>query len=169
REAARFEFLRIDLDLVFADQSADAGDFRHARHRLQGRPDVPVLNRAQAAKIESFALHRVPEDLSRGAGVRGQPWHCPLGQVLGRPLQRVAHSSPACLPAAPGSEQNAATDDCPAAANGKLYDALNHRRSIRDGWRPRPWRGHETRMREIMASCVQSKLDLPKDTPAVPD
>ena len=36
-------FTRIDVDLILPDESADAGDFRHARNRVELITDKPIL------------------------------------------------------------------------------------------------------------------------------
>ncbi len=53
----------IGRDLVLDGKPADARDLRNAGNRAELRADVPVLNRAEPAQIESTSLDGVPEDL----------------------------------------------------------------------------------------------------------
>ena len=59
-----------DVDLVLLDETADAGDFAHAFHRLELVADVPVLDGAQLGQIEALAFDRVPVDLAQSRRVR---------------------------------------------------------------------------------------------------
>ena len=92
READRVEF-----DLVFQRQPADAGDFGHARHGRELRADVPVLNRPQPAGVEPVAFDGVPEDLAGRGRVGGEPRSSSGGPLPGRAGQR----SPTCRRARP--------------------------------------------------------------------
>jgi hypothetical protein len=70
--------LGIDVDLVLADMSADAGDLGDARDALQGEAHGPVLDGAQLVEGEGArddvaalveGLEGVPKDLAEGGGV----------------------------------------------------------------------------------------------------
>src|SRR5581483_3316919 len=66
------ELVRIEIDLVFLDEAADGRDLGHARHRLEGIAQMPVLNRAELGQVMFAGLVRqgVFVDPAHAGGVR---------------------------------------------------------------------------------------------------
>lgn len=65
----------VQFDLVLDGVAAHGGDLRHAGHRLESRPNIPVLQRTQLPRVLIWAFDRVPEDLASRACVRGKRRH----------------------------------------------------------------------------------------------
>ncbi len=69
RNAALAQLARIEFDLVLRRRPTDAGDLRDAGHSAQLRPNVPILDRPQPARVQPAALDRVPVDLPGRGGI----------------------------------------------------------------------------------------------------
>ena len=64
--------IRIDVDLILLDESADRRHFGDPGHRIQLVADEPVLEGPQLAQRMARALHGVPEDMADAGGVGAQ-------------------------------------------------------------------------------------------------
>ena len=73
------QFDGINVDLVLAYPTADAGHFCHARHRIQLVLDEPVLQGVQGPAVVG-AFDCVPEDLAHTGCIRSQNGYDSLGQ-----------------------------------------------------------------------------------------
>src|SRR5271166_359802 len=60
---------RIDIDLILADEAADAGDLRHTRYGVELILDEPVLNGVQSAAVVG-TFDGIPEHLPHTGCVR---------------------------------------------------------------------------------------------------
>src|SRR6185503_4963722 len=70
REAIGPEPVRIEIDLVLLDGSADGCHLGHTGDGIQLVPDEPVLQASQLAERQPIALDRVPEDVPDAGGIR---------------------------------------------------------------------------------------------------
>ena len=61
---------RIDIDVIFAFKSADAGDLCHAWNRRRCVAHVEILHRPQLIEARAVPFDRVPEDLPERRRVR---------------------------------------------------------------------------------------------------
>ena len=84
--------VRVDVDLVLANQTADAGDLRHARHRVELIADEPILDRPQIAQRVSPALDGVPEDMADARGIGPERRHRARRERFGQQVQAFEHA-----------------------------------------------------------------------------
>ncbi len=84
RELVGGEPVGVDRDLVLLDEAADGGDLRHARQRLDGVAQRPVLVGAQLIERVGARLvdERVLEHPPHAGGVRSEFGPHSLGQAL---------------------------------------------------------------------------------------
>src|SRR5213596_1266245 len=68
-DPVRAQAVGIDVDLVLAHGSADAGHLGHAGHRVELVADEPVLQRTEVAERRALALNGVPEDMAHSCGI----------------------------------------------------------------------------------------------------
>src|SRR5947207_5259454 len=64
---------RVHVDLILANESANAGNFRHTRNRVELISNEPILKGAKGARIV-WAIDRVPEHLAHARRVRSECW-----------------------------------------------------------------------------------------------
>ena len=83
RQVVRPQTIRVDVDLVLLDMTADRRDFGDARHGVQLITDEPVLQAAQVAQRQRGALDRVPEDVADAGRVRAERRRHTGRQALG--------------------------------------------------------------------------------------
>ena len=75
RDVISTQFAWIDVDLVFERLAASEADLGDARHRVQFRRDVELVEGPQPAGVEIAAFEGIPVDLSDGRGIRSQIRH----------------------------------------------------------------------------------------------
>src|SRR5215471_5110069 len=64
RQRIASQAIRVDVDLVLLNRATDAGNFRHARHRIQLIANVPILQGSKIPQVESTAFDGVPEHVA---------------------------------------------------------------------------------------------------------
>ncbi len=84
--------VRVGRDLVFDREPTDAGNVRHAGNGAELWANVPILDRAEPAQVESSPFDRVPEDLASRGGVRRQLSRGAVGHLPVNLAQSIGHS-----------------------------------------------------------------------------
>ena len=94
RSQAEFlQLAEIKLDDELTDVSADTRDFGDTRHAAQLRTQVPILNVAQPAEIESRTFERVPKDLAGRHRIGRQSRRHATRQCVAEQRQSLLHAS----------------------------------------------------------------------------
>ena len=80
-----------DLDLVLADEAADAGHLRHAGDGGELIADIGVLQGAQGAQVllAGIVLEVVLIDPAQAGGIRAQTRHHPRGQQVAQGIEAL--------------------------------------------------------------------------------
>ena len=92
RDPVRAQAVGIDVDLVLAHGSADAGHLGHAGHRVELVADEPVLQRPEVAEGRALALNGVPEDMAHACGIRAERGDHAARQRLREQVQPLEHA-----------------------------------------------------------------------------
>src|SRR5262249_33307432 len=92
RERIAAQTIRVDVDLVLLDGSADAGHFRDTRHGIQLIANVPILQGTKIPQAESTAFNGVPKDVADTGCIRSERWNDAWRKLFGDEVQTLENT-----------------------------------------------------------------------------